>query len=61
MDFDIPADQSEKKRRDNYLGHVRELRKLWNMRMVVKPILNSALGMVPKGLERKLEELEISG
>ena len=31
------------------------------MRLKVVPIVVGALGMVPKGLEKRLEELEISG
>ena len=39
----------------------RELRKLWNMRLTVIPVIIGTLGMVHKGLERGLENLEISG
>ena len=38
--------------KDKYLDLVRELKKLWNMKVVVIPIIIGALGMVPKGLER---------
>ena len=37
------------------------MRKLWNIKVSVIPIMISALGTVPKGLERVLEELEIGG
>ena len=37
----------------------RKLRKLWNMRVTVIPIVIGALRTVSKGLERWLEELEI--
>ena len=43
---------------DNNNDNNRELGKLWNMVTVI-PIVVGALGTVPKGLERKLEELEI--
>ena len=37
------------------------LKKLWNMNMTVIPIVYGALGMVPKGLEKRLRELKIIG
>ena len=49
----------ENKKIEKYLALARELKKLWNMRVKVVPILFGALGTVPKGLERGLENLEI--
>ena len=46
---------------NNYLDLAKELRKLWNMRLRVIPIEIDSFGMVCKGLERGLEELEIEG
>ena len=43
------------------MDHFRELKKLWNMKMTVIPIVISALGTISKVLERRLEELEIRG
>ena len=37
----------------------RKLRKLWNMRLTVIPVVAGTLGMVPKGLVKRPEELEI--
>ena len=51
----------ESKKRDKYLDLARELRKLWNVKVTMIPIVIDALGMIPKGLERGLEELEIRG
>ena len=51
----------ESKKGDKYLDLAGELRKLWNMRVVVIPIVNDTLGTVSKCLERRLEELEIKG
>ena len=34
---------------------------MWNMKMMVMPIVIGALGMVHKGLERGLKQLEIRG
>ena len=39
----------------------REIRKLWNIWVTVIPVIIGAPGMVPKGLVRALEELEIGG
>ena len=47
--------------RDKYLDLARELKKLWNMRVTVIPMIIGALGTVPKGLVRRLEELEVGG
>ena len=39
----------------------RELKMLWNMKVKVIPIVVGALGTVPKGIEKVLENLEIRG
>ena len=44
-----------------YLDLVKELKKQLNMSVRVIPIVVGALGTVPKGLERRLEQLEIRG
>ena len=50
--------ESEKTKK--YLDLARELKKkMWNMQVTVIPIVVSVVGMVPKGLERGLEQLEI--
>ena len=41
------------------LGSCLRAKKLWHMRMTVIPIVDGALGIVAKGLENRLEELEI--
>ena len=52
MDVDVPAyhrvklKESEKK--DIYLDHVMELKKLWNMEVTFIPIVIDALGTVIK-------------
>ena len=47
------------KKIDKYLDFAWELKKLKNMTITVVPIVVSALGMVPKVLKKKLEELKI--
>ena len=63
MDFVFQTDHKvinvESAKIDNYLDLAKELRKLWNKRVTVMLIVVGALGTVPKGLERELEELEI--
>ena len=63
MDFAVPADHrvkiKENKKIDKYLELAGELKKMWNMRLIVIPIVIGVLGTVPKGLERGLEELKI--
>ena len=51
----------ESEKINKYLDLVRELRKLWNMRVSVTPIKVGALGMDTKDLKREQEELYIRG
>ena len=41
-----------------YLDLAKRLKKLWNVKATVIPIVVGALGTVLKGLEKRLEELE---
>ena len=65
MDFAVPTNYrikiKENEKRDKYLDLARELKKLWNMKVTVIPIVIGALGTIPKGFVRGLEELEIGG
>ena len=60
MDFVFLADHRVKlkecEKRDQYLDLDRELKKLWNMKVMIIPILIGALGLV-----QGLEDLEIRG
>ena len=64
MDFAVPMDLKvkikESEKRYKYLNLAREL-KLWNTKVTVILNLICALGTIPKGLIRELEELEIKG
>ena len=51
--------KSEKK--DKYLDLARELKKLWNMKVMTVPIVIGALGTVTKLLLKGLEDLEFGG
>ena len=49
------------KKIDKFLDLVRNLKKLWNVRVVVIPVVVGALRTVPKSLQRGLKQLEIRG
>ena len=51
--------ESEKKYK--YLDLARELKKLWNMKVTIVPIVIGALGTLTKGLLNGLEDLEVGG
>ena len=63
VDFAVPADHriklKECEKRDKYLDLARELKKLWNMKGTIIPIVIGAFGTVSKGLLKGLEDLEI--
>ena len=64
-DFVVSADHRKKvkecEKRDKYLDLARELKKLWNMKVTIIPIVIGAFGTVTKGLLKGLEDLEVSG
>ena len=57
MDFAVPADHrvklKENEKINKYLDLARELKKLWNMRVKVIPIVVGALGTVPPKIGKK--------
>ena len=59
MDHRINLKESEKK--DKYLNLARELKKLWNMKVTIVPIVIGVLGTITKGLLKGLEDLEVGG
>ncbi len=65
MDFALPTDHwvklKEAKDRDKNLDLAWELKKLWNMKVAIIPIVISAFGTVTEGLLKGLEDLEIRG
>ena len=65
VDFAVPADHRTKlkecEKRDKYLDLARELKKLWNMKVTIMPIVIGAFGTVTKGLLKGLEDLEVGG
>ena len=65
VDFAVPADHKIKLKecvkKDKYLDLARELKKLWNMKVTIIPIVIGAFGTVTKGLLKGLEDLEVGG
>ena len=61
IDFAVPADHriklKECEKKDKYLDLVRELKKLWNMKVTIIPIVIGAFGTVTKELLKGLEGL----
>ena len=57
-----PQNKTEKsEKKDKYLDLARELRKLWNMKVTITPILIGAFSSVSTGLLKGLEDLEVGG
>ena len=60
IDFAVPADHKLKLKecglRDKYLDLTRELKKLWNMKVKIIPLVIGAIGKVAKGLIHGLED-----
>ena len=65
MYFSLPADHriklKESEKKDKYFDLARELKKLWNMKARIIPIVISAFGTVTKGLLKGLEDLVVGG
>ena len=63
--FTVPSDRGvklkESEKWEKYLDLARKLKKLWNMRVTVIPIVICSLTTVIKGLVHGLEDLEIKG
>ena len=65
VDFAIPVDDrikhKEYEKRYKCLNPAWKLKKPWNMKVSIIPIVIGALGTVTKGLVQGLEDLEITG
>ena len=63
VDFAVPADHKIKlkecEKKDKYLDHARELKKPWNMKVTIVPIVIGAFGTINKGLLKGLEDLGV--
>ena len=65
VDFALPADHrinlKECEKKDKYLDLDRKLKKLWNMKVTIVPIVIGVFGTITKGLLKSLEDLEVGG
>ena len=65
VDFAVLAEHKinlkESEKKDKYVDLAREIKRLWNMKVTIVPIVIGALGTVTKGLLKGLEDLEIGG
>ena len=65
VDFAVPADHriklKECEKKDKYFNLARELKKLWNMKVTIIPIVIGAFSTVTKELLKGLEDLEVGG
>ena len=63
VDFAVPADHriklKECEKKDKYLNLARELKKVWNMKVTIIPIVIVAFGTITKELLKGLEDLEV--
>ena len=63
VDFSVPADHriklKESEKKNQYQDLTKELKKPWNMKVTVIPIVIGALGTVTEGLINGLEDLKI--
>ena len=63
IDFAVPydnrVDAKEMEKIEKYQDLARELRKIWNKRVKVIPIIIGALGTTPKLLRKRLEDIGI--
>ena len=65
VDFSVPADHRVKlkkcEKKAKYLDLARELKKLWNMKVTIVPVVIGTFGTITKGLLKGLEDLEFGG
>ena len=65
FDFAVPADHRMKvkecEKKDKYIDLTREWKKLWNMKVAIRPIVIGSFDTITKGLLKGLEDLKVSG
>ena len=65
VDLAVPADQriklKESEKKDKYLDLARELKKLWNIKVTIIPIVIGTFSTLTEGLLKGLEDLEVGG
>ena len=65
VDFPVPADHriklKEREKKHKYLYLAREFKELWNMKVIIIPIVIGAFDTVTKRLLKGLEDLQVGG
>ena len=65
VNFTVPADHriklKECEKKNKYLDLARGLKKKWNMKVTIIPIVTGAVGTVSKGLLKGLDDLKVGG
>ena len=65
VDFAVLADHriklKECEKKDKYLDLARQLKKIWNRKVTIIPIVINAFGKVTKGILKGLEDMEVGG
>ena len=65
VDFAVPVGHrvkvKESEKKNNYLDLAREMKRMWNIKVSIIPIVNDALGTVTKGLVHRLKDVDIAG
>ena len=61
QNYQLWINLKECEKKDKYLDLARELKKLWNMKVTIVPIVLGDFGTITKGLLQGLEDLEVSG
>ena len=65
VDFAVPADHrinlKKCEKKDKNIDIARELKRLWNMKVTIVPIVIGAFGTITKGLLKGLKDLEVGG
>ena len=63
VDFIVPAEHriklKESEKKNKYLDFARELKKLWNMKVIIIPIVIGVFGTVKKALLKGLDDLDV--
>ena len=64
VDFAVSADHrinlKESEKKDKNVNLTRELKKLWNMKVTIVPIVIGAFGTITEGLLNGLEDLKLA-
>ncbi len=63
VDFAVPYDTrvntKESEKIEKYQDLARELKKLWNMKVVIIPVIIGTLGTTPKNIRKRMDEIGI--